>query len=91
MKRIASAPRNPFVVAAKFKNAGPHMKSEKAIRRAARIELGRLVSAKTDKQYYPPAEHYPTRKAIAFSRFSCWRDAKKGQVRSSSVGRAGHC
>lgn len=38
MKRKRSAPRNPLVAAAKFKTAGVHGKTEKALRRAARIQ-----------------------------------------------------
>lgn len=41
MKRKPTAPRNPLVAAAKFKKAGAHGKTEKALRRAARIELKR--------------------------------------------------
>lgn len=39
MKRKMLAPRNPFVAAAKFKKAGAHGKSKKALRRAEKMEL----------------------------------------------------
>ena len=41
MKRKRLAPRNPLVAVAKFKKAGAHGKSEKALRRAAKTELQR--------------------------------------------------
>ena len=41
MKRKTVAPRNPYVAAAKFRKAGVHAKTEKALRRAARIEVQR--------------------------------------------------
>lgn len=41
MKRKRMAPRNPFVAAAKFRKAGKHDKAEKALRRAARMEVQR--------------------------------------------------
>ena len=47
MKRKPVLPRNPFVAAAKFKKAGAHGKSEKALRRAATVELrGRSFEVK---------------------------------------------
>lgn len=46
MKRKMLAPRNPFVAAAKFKKAGAHGKTEKALRRAARMELQREYGVK---------------------------------------------
>lgn len=39
MKRKSLAPRNPFVAAAKFRKAGKHDKTEKALRRAARMAM----------------------------------------------------
>lgn len=39
MKRKSLAPRNPFVAAAKFRKAGKHDKTEKALRRARKIHL----------------------------------------------------
>lgn len=41
MKRKSMAPRNPFVAAAKFRKAGKHDKTEKALRRASRMEMQR--------------------------------------------------
>lgn len=38
-KRKMVAPRNPFVAAAKFRIAGGHSKSTKAIRRAEKMQL----------------------------------------------------
>jgi hypothetical protein len=35
-------PRNPLVAAAKFRKAGAHGKSKKAMRRKARIEAAKL-------------------------------------------------
>lgn len=46
MKRKMAAPRNPFVAAAKFKKAGAHDKTEKALRRALRMELQREYGVK---------------------------------------------
>lgn len=40
-RKPKQAPRNPLVAAAKFKTAGAHGKSRKALRRAARMELQR--------------------------------------------------
>lgn len=40
-KRKSLAPRNPFVAAALMKKAGKHGKTEKALRRAARMEMQR--------------------------------------------------
>lgn len=39
MKRKSTAPRNPFVAAAKFKKAGTHRKSNKALRRVDKMSL----------------------------------------------------
>ena len=39
MERKSPAPRNPFVAAAKFKKAGAHGKSNKARRRAEKVDL----------------------------------------------------
>lgn len=39
MKRKIPAQRNPFVAVAKFKKAGAHGKSKKALRRAEKMEL----------------------------------------------------
>lgn len=39
MERKATAPRNPFVAAAKFKKAGTHRKSNKALRRVEKMSL----------------------------------------------------
>lgn len=39
MKRKSMAPRNPFVAAARFRKAGEHRKSKKALRRAARMAM----------------------------------------------------
>lgn len=41
MKRKSIKPRNPFVAAAKFKRAGAHGKTGKALRRAAKMETER--------------------------------------------------
>ena len=41
MKRKPVLPRNPYVAAAKFKKAGAHGKSEKALRRAATVQTHR--------------------------------------------------
>lgn len=38
-KRKSPAPRNPFVAAARERKAGRHGKTEKALRRAARMEM----------------------------------------------------
>lgn len=39
MKRKPKAPRNPYVAAAKFRKAGLHGKSAKAMRRQEKVEL----------------------------------------------------
>lgn len=44
-KRKSMAPRNQFVAAAKFRKAGRHDKTKKALRRAARIEMQKGVLA----------------------------------------------
>lgn len=41
--RKPSAPRNPFVAAAKFKKAGAHTKPHKALRRQGKVNQGRLA------------------------------------------------
>ena len=41
MKRKQVLPRNPFVAAAKFKKAGAHGKSEKALRREGKMHIHR--------------------------------------------------
>jgi hypothetical protein len=41
--RKPSAPRNPFVAAAKFKKAGAHTKPHKALRRQEKVNEGRLA------------------------------------------------
>ena len=41
--RKPSGPRNPFVAAALFKKAGTHAKPDKALRRKAKVLLGRLA------------------------------------------------
>jgi len=43
MKRKPAAPRNPFVVAAKFRKAGAHKKSNKALRRQEKVRQPKLV------------------------------------------------
>ena len=42
-KKLCRAPRNPLVVAAKFRKAGAHGKSEKALRRTEKIKVGKLL------------------------------------------------
>jgi hypothetical protein len=37
------APRNPLVAAAKFRKAGAHGKSEKALRREEKVRLAKAV------------------------------------------------
>ncbi len=51
MDRKRPAPRNPFVAAAKFKKAGAHGKSEKAMRRA--------VNVKTQREYGVAVAQHP--------------------------------
>ena len=46
MKRKKSAPRNPLVAVALFKAAGAHGRSEKALRRAAKMQLQREYGVK---------------------------------------------
>ncbi len=50
MKRAKQAlkPRNPLVVAAKFRKAGAHRKMEKALRRKARVETAKLDEGRSD-------------------------------------------
>ncbi len=43
-------PRNPFVASAKFRKAGPHEKSFKALRRQAVIALARIIKAVPERQ-----------------------------------------
>ena len=38
------APRNPLVAAARFRKAGAHGKSEKALRREEKMKAGKLAS-----------------------------------------------
>lgn len=47
------APRNPLVVLAKFKAAGAHGKSKKALRRAAKMEVQREHGAKVGQDFSP--------------------------------------
>jgi hypothetical protein len=54
VKRKQSAPRNPFVAAAKFKKAGAHGKSEKALRRASRIDAQREASLAARHRTFNP-------------------------------------
>lgn len=51
-ERKVPAPRNPYAMAAKLKQAGPHRKSEKATRRALKV-AGRKMEGEsgTDKEY----------------------------------------
>jgi len=42
------APRNPLVAAVKFRKAGAHGKSEKALRREQKIQAGKLTAAGGD-------------------------------------------
>ena len=44
-KRPNPAPRNPLVAAAKFRKAGAHCKSEKALRREEKMMLKKLASS----------------------------------------------
>lgn len=46
MKQKKSAPRNPLVAVAKFRQAGAHGQSEKARRREAKMELQREFGVK---------------------------------------------
>ncbi|HXA47088.1 MAG TPA: hypothetical protein VNW52_05630 [Burkholderiaceae bacterium] len=43
MKRKSTAPRNPFVAAAKFRNAGAHKKSNKALRRQEKMKQPKIL------------------------------------------------
>ena len=54
------APRNPFVVAAKMKKAGAHRKTEKAVRRAEKVDLvrGRSSTGFRALGFYPSGSRF---------------------------------
>lgn len=56
MKRKITAPRNPFVAAAKMKKAGAHGKSNKALRRAGKIEMQRRVGVVAAHRTFNPGQ-----------------------------------
>lgn len=56
MKRKMSAPRNPFVVTAKFKKAGAHRKPNKALRRAAHVAVEREAGREARHRTFNPAK-----------------------------------
>lgn len=51
-KRKSMAPRNPFVAVAQFRKAGEHGKTEKALRRAARMEMQRTFGRVVRQQAF---------------------------------------
>ena len=51
-KRKSLAPRNPFVAAAKFRKAGRHDKTKKALRREARVEMQRTFGRAARQQAF---------------------------------------
>ena len=69
MKRKQTAPRNPLVAAALFKKAGPHRKTNKAMRRASKTatqrDVGRVDTGtwlltrhtRVRSSYVPPRLH----------------------------------
>lgn len=80
MKRKRLAPRNPFVAAAKFRKAGAHGKSEKALRRVGKIEMGMLARRSssrllTDRQGFDSLTSHPPQKVSfdAHERARCMR------------------
>ncbi len=56
MKRKMTAPRNPFVAAAKFKKAGAHVKSMKALRRGEKMYLQGKVGVVAAHRTFNPAQ-----------------------------------
>jgi hypothetical protein len=49
----APGPRNPFVALAKFKRAGAHRKSEKTLRRLAKVQTGSVAQMDRAAGFYP--------------------------------------
>ncbi len=49
-KQPMPSPRNPFVVIAKFRKAGAHRKTHKALRRQAKVEVRRNDGAAVEKE-----------------------------------------
>ena len=49
----APGPRNPFVAAARFKKAGAHQKSEKALRRLAKVQTGSVAQMDESNRLLP--------------------------------------
>lgn len=49
MKPQHTKPRNPLVAAARFRHAGAHQKTEKALRRQAAVSLMRQLRRKNDE------------------------------------------
>lgn len=56
MKRKIPAPRNPFVAAAKFKKAGAHRKTEKALRRQDHVNTQCESSLVTRHRTFNPTK-----------------------------------
>jgi hypothetical protein len=56
MKRKIPAQRNPFVAVAKFKKAGAHGKSKKALRRAEKKELQGKVGVVAAHRTFNPGQ-----------------------------------
>lgn len=57
MKRKPTAPRNPFVAAAKFRKAGAHGKTGKASRRADKMAL-RDVAQRQSNRFLPDRQEF---------------------------------
>ena len=51
VKRKSTAPRNPYVAAARFKKAGAHRKTTKALRRADKMDIQGCSSNGQSKKF----------------------------------------
>jgi len=50
--RKSAAPRNPFVAAAKFRKAGAHIKSNKALRRQEKMNQRELIDERQHNRQF---------------------------------------
>jgi hypothetical protein len=67
MKRKSTAPRNPFVAAAKFRKAGAHQKSNKALRRQEKMKQAKILDERSSNDRFSDSKaklinsHYANR------------------------------
>lgn len=93
MKRKSMAPRNPFVAVAKFMKGGAHGKTEKALRRASRMELLREYGVKAAQHPFkvPGLGSSPSAPTSSTTKTHPYRCFSVALFLGGQVGKAAHC